>query len=252
MHDSLLRQRSALLLHIKFSHPQSPQHLQTAGVSAVGGQCQLHLQQTLQERVDGLRLKGFHNDVTCVRKRKALTLSAASLTEKHEDSKASSRTSISGCSASAHPSCPPALVHRAVRQPAASTYNTHTLHHNSPQTPCVSECWSGWESLPEGEGWTCRSLWSRAAAYWLWAAALGRSGQTGKKRLSTNCRDFSYISLKGVAHRTSSAASRSATSRTTRGIAHQTSTIYTNKWPEVCCNGCVLVNSVGCNRRQWM
>ncbi len=136
MHDSLLRQRSALLLHIKFSHPQSPQHLQTAGVSAVGGQCQLHLQQTLQERVDGLRLKGFHNDVTCVRKRKALTLSAASLTEKHEDSKASSRTSISGCSASAHPSCPPALVHRAVRQPAASTYNTHTLHHNSPQTPC--------------------------------------------------------------------------------------------------------------------
>ncbi len=126
MHDSLLRQRSALLLHIKFGHPQSPQHLQTAGVSAVGGQRQLHLQQTLQERVDGLRLKGFHNDVTCVRKRKALTLSAASLTEKHEDSKASSRTSISGCSASAHPSCPPALVHRAVRQPAASTYNTHT------------------------------------------------------------------------------------------------------------------------------
>ncbi len=58
--------------------------------------------------------------------------------------------------------------------------------------------------------------------------------------------------LKGVAHRTSSAASRSATSRTTRGIAHQTRTIYTNKLPEVCCNGCVLVNSVGCNRRQWM
>ncbi len=57
--------------------------------------------------------------------------------------------------------------------------------------------------------------------------------------------------VKGVAHRTSS-----ATSRTTQGIAHgaahQTRTIYSNKLPEVCCNGCVLVNSVGCNGRQWM
>ncbi len=61
MHDSLLRQRSALLLHIKFGHPQSPQHLQTASVRAVGGQRKLHLQQTLQEQVNGLRLKGFHN-----------------------------------------------------------------------------------------------------------------------------------------------------------------------------------------------
>ncbi len=51
---------------------------------------------------------------------------------------------------------------------------------------------------------------------------------------------------------TKRAAPRSATSRTTRGIAHQTRTIYTNKWPEVCCNGCVLVNSVGCNWLQWM
>lgn len=60
-HDSLLRQSSALLLHIKLGHPQSPQHLQTAGVSAVGGQRQLHLQQSLHQRGDRLWLKGFHN-----------------------------------------------------------------------------------------------------------------------------------------------------------------------------------------------
>ncbi len=65
-----------------------------------------------------------------MRQKETLTLSAASLTEKHEDSKASSRTSISGCSASAHPFCPPALAHRAVRQPDASTYNTHTHTHS--------------------------------------------------------------------------------------------------------------------------
>ncbi len=38
---------------------------------------------------------------------------------------------------------------------------------------------------------------------------------------------------------------RSAASRTTRGIAHQTCTFETNTLPEVCCNGCVLVNPVG-------
>lgn len=70
--------------------------------------------------------------------RKVLTLSAASLTEKHGDSKASSRTSISGCSASAHPPCPPALAHRAVRQSAASTYNKHTVTTQlSSNTACV-------------------------------------------------------------------------------------------------------------------
>ncbi len=58
---------------------------------------------------------------------------------------------------------------------------------------------------------------------------------------------YKYQTIKGVMHWMSS-----ATSRTTRGIAHQTRTFYTNKLPEVCCNGCVLVNSVGGNRRQWM
>ncbi len=42
---------------------------------------------------------------------------------------------------------------------------------------------------------------------------------------------------------------RSAASRTTRGIAHQMRTFYTNKLPEVCCNGCVMVYPVGSNRR---
>ncbi len=37
----------------------------------------------------------------------------------------------------------------------------------------------------------------------------------------------------------------SAASRTIRGIAHQTRTFYTNKLPEVCCIGCVLVYPVG-------
>ncbi len=37
---------------------------------------------------------------------------------------------------------------------------------------------------------------------------------------------------------------RSAASRTTRGITHQTRTFYTNKLPEMGCNGCVLVYPV--------
>lgn len=55
-----------------------------------------------------------------------LTLNAASRTEKQADSRASSRTSISACSATVQPTPPPALEHSEVRHCEASTWEGTT------------------------------------------------------------------------------------------------------------------------------
>lgn len=48
--DVLLGQSSSLLLHVKPGNPKSAQQTEAAGLGAVGGQSELHLQQSLKTR----------------------------------------------------------------------------------------------------------------------------------------------------------------------------------------------------------
>lgn len=67
-----------------------------------------------------------------------LTLRAASRTEKQDESRPLSRTSISGCSATVQPSPPPALAHNAVKHCDANTCKPNTRTRSYVGSPAIS------------------------------------------------------------------------------------------------------------------